>query len=302
METVPTHRGALRPRHRYGLLHALARLIVVTGFAVAGWLALSALSDTASAAQPGGAGQSDHPAGGRRAAPGEARGPAEARGTAAEGGLATVRHLTGDGTRPAGHLTAAVERDMRELGDDPVAYTTARGRDVLGDKDRAVRTVGDLAATGVHRLRPAVRAAAPIGLVPEVAGPRPALRDGLLTRAQAPGPVPLTAASAGSAARASGGAVTASHADARQGTVATADGRRHYGAEHRAPAAPGPVLPSGQDDPRSGALSGGHQLGPIADLRADRHAAAPPAPGTGLFHPSALADLAAPGGPAVVPD
>ncbi|WP_067451894.1 hypothetical protein [Actinomadura macra] len=302
METVPTHRGALRPRDRYALLPALTRLVVIAGFAAAGWLVLSALNDTASAAPRGGAGRTDPASSGRGAA---AVAPPDAQGPIHKGGLTTLRHLTGDGRRPAEHVAMTVEGDMRALGNDPVTYMKARGREVLDDRDRAVGIVRDLAATGVHRLRvPAVRTGGPIGgLVPEAAGSRP-LKDGLLSPAHSPGlDVPLTAGSAGSAARDSGGTrVAPSFAGAVRPGEAAIDGRRHYRGEHHAPASPGPVLPSGQDDPRGGALSGGHQFGPIADLRADRHAAVPPAPGAGMFHRSALADMTAPDSPTVVPD
>ena len=61
------------------------------------------------------------------------------------------------------------------------------------------------------------------------------------------------------------------------------------------------MLPSGQDNPR-GASSGGHTFAPVADLQSRRYPAAPTAVETGTFHRTALADVAAPGGPSVVPD
>ncbi len=53
MHSVPIQRGAIRPqgRPRYALVSVLLRLAAIAGFAFAGWIALSALNDSAYAAE-----------------------------------------------------------------------------------------------------------------------------------------------------------------------------------------------------------------------------------------------------------
>ncbi len=69
---------------------------------------------------------------------------------------------------------------------------------------------------------------------------------------------------------------------------------------HRAPGH-SPVLPPVQDGPQGGS-TGGHLFPPVADLASRRSPAAPAVVDAGTFRRTALTDVAAPGGPSVVPD
>jgi hypothetical protein len=110
----------------------------------------------------------------------------------------------------------------------------------------------------------------------------------------------------GASHRASKDAVSAApHAGVAATTATTAaapgDGgcSRCHG-DHRAPAH-APAQP-GQDAPQGGGSAGGHPLTPVADLPDRRYPAAPAAADAGTFRRTALTDVAAPGGPSVVPD
>ncbi|MFB4308262.1 hypothetical protein [Actinomadura sp. GTD37] len=253
----------------------LLRLAAVAGFVFAGWLALSALSDPAFAAE--------------RPAPH----PAQADAT----GPSTLRHFTaGPGVRRA--MTDAV----REAGDDPVRYVRSRRHDLFHDKDQAVRQVRELAD----------RAGVPHVRIPDVRRERPVIRD-LVHRATDPRPAQRPAAhqrpeehgDAGAPGRAASEdeVSAARRTDAAAGTSAgtKADDCPRCGGGHRAPAH-SPAVP-GQDAPQGGGGStGGHPLTPVADLPSRRSPAAPPAVYASTFPRTALTDVAAPGGPSVVPD
>ncbi|MEV4008798.1 hypothetical protein, partial [Actinomadura sp. NPDC049753] len=59
---------------------------------------------------------------------------------------------------------------------------------------------------------------------------------------------------------------------------------------------------SGQDAPRGGGSAGGHPFAPFADLLDRQYPAAPSGADPGTIRRTALRDVAAPGGPSVVPD
>jgi hypothetical protein len=278
VECAPIRRGANRPqgRPRRALVPVLLRLLAVAGFAFAGWVALSALADSAFAAE---------------------RPPQAVQ--AGDRGPATLRHLT---SRPARRTMAD---DVREIGGDPMRYVRSRQHDLFGDKDRAVSRVRELAdAAGVPHVRvPHVR-------VPDVRSERPILR-GLVQRVtEAPSEGRPAAAEP---AEAPDGKTSAAHDrdDAvpaprpAAGAAKAAAERKPAGCarcagDHRAPAH-APVLPPVQDGPHGGS-AGGHPFPPVGDLPGGRAAAAPPAVDAGTFQRTALTDVAAPGGPSVVPD
>ncbi|CND63338.1 Uncharacterised protein [Mycobacterium tuberculosis] len=274
MESVSIQCGANRPqgRRRHVLVPVLLRLAAIAGFAFAGWFALSALHHAAYAAdRPQYAAQAD----------GE--------------GSATLRHLT---SRPAWQLMAG---DVRDLSGDPVRYVRSRQRDLFDDKDRAVHRVRTAAdAAGVPQVRlPDVRPERPVlgALVAKAAGTRPGQRP-------AAGEAPEQRADAtGASHRASKDAVSAAPHAGIAATTAAAPGdgdcSRCHG-DHRAPAH-APAQP-GQDAPQGGGSTGGHPLTPVADLPERRHPAAPAVADAGTFRRTALTDVAAPGGPSVVPD
>ncbi|MUN38402.1 hypothetical protein [Actinomadura litoris] len=348
MGTVPTHRGAPRPRSRHALPATLTRLAVVAGLALAGWLLLSALNGSAHAAQrdgenglaggdglsalrhlvPGTSGAAA-PAPEREPAPRPAAEPRPAPRPAAlsrpeprPAWVARPEPRPAAVSRPAPRPAAeprhglarpvsAVERDMRDLGDDPRGYAAARGRDVLAGEGRAVRTVRHLAeATGVRL--PAVHPEGAVGgLVQNVSETPPGLSPveevAPPSRKQAqprdlPGVPGAEGAATGTTRPGAPPAASPSTPDAAHpGGQDAAGDRGHPHRRHHAPGMPTPT-PSGQDAPRGDGLSGGHGSGPVADLRAVRYPAVPPAHDQGAFHRAALVDLTAPGGPAVVPD
>ncbi|NKZ08210.1 hypothetical protein [Actinomadura latina] len=282
MDSAPIQREAFRPqgRPRHALVPVLLRLIAIAGFAFAGWIALSALADSAFAAeQPQPAAQAGD------------QGPATVRH------LATVRHFT---SGPGGRT---ITDDVREIGDHPMRYVRSRQRDLFDDKDRAVRQVRELGdAVGVPRVRvPAVGPARPVlrGLVQRVTDAPPAGRPAAEERPEKQG-VPAGAAHQAAA----GDAVSAIHhhaaAAATAPAVQKAGGCPHCRDDHRAPAVPvpGPV----QDGPQGGGSAGGHPFPTVGDLPHRRNPVAPPAVAAGTFQRTALTDVAAPGGPSVVPD
>lgn len=333
MQPAPIQRGAIRPqgRPRRALVPVLVRLIAVAGFAFAGWLALSALSESASAAR-----QPTHPDNTARnaipalhdsefrerdasAGAGHLRDVGDRplrRAGSWEGGLrdvpARAREAGDRPLRQVGSWEGDLRDDLRdmpervqEIGDHPVRFLQARRHEVFERKDRAVRQVRELAdAAGVPRVRlPRVRPDAPIvdGLVHDIADSRPVLDEGLLSEAQEK-PAADEAPADDEAVPGAGTAARSAHSSPMPDAFPGDQKPRHcqaacQGDRH----APGPAMPSGQDNPRSGG-NGGHPFSPVADLRGGRHAAAPPAVGTGVFHRTALTDLSAPGGPSVVPD
>lgn len=165
MRSLPIQRGAIRPqdRCRYAIVPVLARVAAVAGFAFAGWIALSALTETAFADEP---------------APRPQQAVHDAvfgEGAMEPDDLSTFRHLSPGHGRDAADPAESLSGDLREAGDDPVEYLGSRKRDVLDDKDRAVQRIEELtAAAGVPRLpAPEVRPDRPVigGLVQQVTGP-----------------------------------------------------------------------------------------------------------------------------------
>ncbi|MEV0663390.1 hypothetical protein AB0I58_18435 [Spirillospora sp. NPDC050365] len=200
---------------------------------------------------------------------------------------------------------------MREIGDQPVRYLRARQQDVLDGKDRAVRQVRDVAdeagvpGVGVPDLlqgRPVIG-----GLVHRVTEQQSLLNDGAT-----PG-VPQGPKAQRGVDRVRDEAAPVARPRARSAatplTAATASAPAHEsvtpcpgcGGGDRTPS-PGPALPSGQDGPRGGGSAGGHPFAPIADLLNRQYPAAPSGADPGTFRRTALRDVAAPGGPSVVPD
>ncbi|MFA1546740.1 hypothetical protein [Actinomadura chokoriensis] len=273
----------------------LLRIAAIAGFAFAGWFALSALSDSAYAAE-----QPSHAA------------PAEGPGA--------LRHLTSaPGLR-------TVTEGVREVGDDPVRYVRSRQHDLLADKqlptgkhllagkhlltdrgllageDRVIGQVRELAGdTGVPHVRiPDLGPERPVigDLVHPVNDARPGQETAAPERLEEQHEAGATG-KAESKDKASGARHTAvapvSVADQKAGDCT------RCGGDDRAPAH-GPV-PPGQDAPKGGGGSaGGHQIVPVADLPSRRSPAAPTAVDASTFRRTALTDVAAPGGPSVVPD
>ncbi|MFA1544440.1 hypothetical protein [Actinomadura monticuli] len=253
------------------------RIAVLAGLAFAGWLVLSALSDSAFAAeQPPNAAHADGPR------------------------PATLGHVT------SGLGGRTIEDGLREVGDDPMRYVRSRQRDLFDDKDRAVRHVSDLAdQAGVPRVQiPDVRQQRPVigELVQRVTDPRPAQQQAAHERPDEHADEEPDAA--GAAHRAAGKDAVSETRHTATRPAAPADRKAgdcsRCGGDHRAPAH-GPVQP-GQDVPQGGGSAGGHPLAPVADLPNRRHPAAPPAMDASTFQRTALTDVAAPGGPSVVPD
>ncbi|WP_433476061.1 hypothetical protein ACQPZP_02880 [Spirillospora sp. CA-142024] len=292
MESEPIQRGAIRPRgRRHALVPVLVRLVAIAGFLFAGWIALSALAGSAFAAE---------------------RPPEPAAGLADQGftGSSTLGHFSIGRDWRAGDPADVLFGDVREIGHQPMRYLRSRQQDVFDDKDRAVRHVREVAdAAGVPQVRvPDVRPAGPDlgGLVHRVTGSHPALHDGLPPNA---GVRPAAQDDRAQVRQETvSAAVHTRHATAAAPAMTAGDpADRHSGpcpgchGDHRVPA-PGPVLPTGQDGPRGGGSAGGHPFAPLADLLNRRYPAAPPAVHRGTFHRTALTDVAAPGGPSVVPD
>lgn len=306
MEAAPIQNGANRPadRRRHTLVPALLRVIVIAGFAVAGWIALAAFNQSASAderpARP------DDVVQGR----GIAQNPAFAfhglaSGGAREGGAGANAGVPPRSGAAWASRVAQVPDRLRELGHDPVGYLRTQGDEVLDRKDRAVRQMGELAdAAGVPRVQiTGVPSDTPItgGYVhdPVHEQPVPPAEEPRVRADERP-----AADETDRADEASGETEFTAVRDTlpRSAPAAPADEAASspcadcQGDVH----APGPMLSSGQDNPRGG--SGGHTFTPVADLQTVGSPAAPTAVETGTFHRTALADVAAPGGPSVVPD
>ncbi|MEV3926830.1 hypothetical protein [Actinomadura coerulea] len=374
MRTEPIHRGAECPQGRppHAVPSLLVRLVAVAGFALAGWLTLSAMTHSAFAAEratrpaaapddhglldqtprvanldgtaairhlttapdhrphnghPGQgeqAGQTHHNGGhsgqaGHAGRGGQGRdgglGGHDRHAGASAGGVsgALSEAVPGAGSGPglgSGPLSGAVPGGVREIGEHPVTYLRARQQDVLDGKDLAVRQVRDVAdEAGVPHVRLSdLLQTRPVigGLVNRVTDQRPLLQDGAAPGAQ-PGP---KAQRGVDQERVEAAPVAEAHARSADVPVAvSAGGPAHRSAEpctgcrgdHRTPS-PGPALPSGQDAPRGGGSAGGHPFAPVADLLNRQYPAAPSAADPGTFRRTALRDLAAPGGPSVVPD
>ncbi|MEU8803315.1 hypothetical protein [Spirillospora sp. NPDC048819] len=305
MQPTPIQRGAIRPqgRPRRALVPVLVRLIAIAGFAFAGWLALSALNQSASAAQ-----QPAHPGNASWTAVPEPHAP-ESKGLDASLVPERVREVGNRPLRqvgsPEGDLRDVRER-VREIGDHPVRFLQARRHEVFERKDRTVRQVRELAdAAGVPRVRlPRVRPDAPIveGLVHDVAGLRPVMDEGLPSGAQEEPPAAEdTAQVDDGAASGVGTAAGSGHSSPMPEAFAKDQKPGHCQGCRGDGHVPGPALPSAQDNPRSGG-NGGHPFSPVADLHGGRYPAAPPAVELGTFRRAALTDVSAPGGPSVVPD
>ncbi|TDB97484.1 hypothetical protein [Actinomadura sp. 7K534] len=285
-------------------------MIAIAGFAVAGWLAMAALTDSASAAQPGP--RASVPGDGtvREAAP-ALQGPARAEAGVRPVLGAVPAQVRENGDRRLRALGAwkreisGVPDRLRDIEHDPVRYLQERRHEVFDGKDRAVHQVRGLAdAVGVPRVEIAgVRPTAPLGgeLVQGITDVRPGLLDDEPQAGETP-EIPTADEARASGEEPPAGAEAAPAARSSLAGTATADdapGHCTGCQEDRHPA--DPVLPSGQDNPR-GAGSGGHTFTPVADLLKNRHPAAPPAVEPGTFHRTALTDVSAPGGPSVVPD
>ncbi|MGH3242420.1 MAG: hypothetical protein ACRDNL_18735 [Spirillospora sp.] len=298
MEPAPIRSGAVRPqgRPRRDSIPVLVRLVVIAGFAFAGWLALSASGDPASAA-PQPAAQPSAPAG-NGASTHERSEPAslDSAGRSLVGS-ADPDLILGNDLPDLPDLRGPV----REIGDDPVGYLHDRRHDVFDRKDRAVNGLRDLAdRAGVPRVRvPDVRRTPIVsGLAAGVVDSRPALDDGLVPPdGQRPSHGRDEAASKNVATARQGlGAITSS--DARAGGTGGRDTGGCAGCENERH---GPLAPVDQDEPWSGS-AGGHQLAPVAELRSGGLPAVPPGVDPSTFHRTALTDVSAPGGPSVVPD
>ncbi|TDC59596.1 hypothetical protein E1200_31840 [Actinomadura sp. GC306] len=294
MEPAAIHRGAKhrpqgRPRHAVVLV--LVRVIAVAGFAVAGWLAMAALTDVASAAQSGPRGDVGRVQ--QEAAPVEA-GVRPVLGAVRAEGDRRLRSLGAERQD-----VSRVPDRVRDFGDDPVRFLQERRHEVLDGKDRAVRQVRELAdAVGVPRVELTRTGVAPVRpgvlLAPEAghgdAGVRPELPDG------EPQAERVSVAEAGGE-EPSGGIARSVPRVAPTAYEAPDDCAGCLG--DRQPA--DPALPSGQENP-PGAGSGGPTYTPVAALLRVRHPAVPPAGTPDTFHRTALTDVSAPGGPSVVPD
>ncbi|TDE27138.1 hypothetical protein [Actinomadura sp. 6K520] len=317
MEPAPIHRGANRPqdRPRHAVVLVLVRVIAIAGFAVAGWLAMAALTDSASAAESGprvpvlGDGTV------RKAAPAfDELARAEAGVRPMLGGVpGQVREQGGRRLRSLGAWegeVSGVPGRLRDFRDDPVRFLKERRHEVFADKDRTVRQVRELAdAAGVPRVEIArveiagVRPGASLGseLVHGVTDVRPGLPADEPQAEQIPGS-PASDETHARGEEPPGGTGSVSADRSSLAGAATADEAPDHCTGCRGDRHPAdPALPSGQDNPR-GAGSGGHPFTPVADLLKGRHPAAPPAARPGTFHRTALTDVAAPGGPSVVPD
>ncbi|TDD68395.1 hypothetical protein E1293_37020 [Actinomadura darangshiensis] len=295
MEPEPIQREANRPqgRQRHALVPVLVRFLAVAGFAIAGWIALSALSESAYAAE-----QAPWPA---------PRQDVQHQDEPGLRGPAALRHLSFDHAWQTGDPADALSRGTRELGDHPVHYLRSRQQDVLDGKDQAVRHVRKLADdAGVPHVRLAdVRPNRPLigGLVHRVTDSHSVLLPDAHERPQAQdeagtGHARQKAASAAAPGhRTAGAPATAAHGTAGK----HADACPGCHGDRRAPA-PGPVLPSGQDGPRTSGSGSGHPFTAAADLLSGRYPAAPPAVDRRTILRTALTDVAAPVGPSVVPD
>ncbi|WP_149260248.1 hypothetical protein [Actinomadura sp. K4S16] len=314
MHSVPIHRGVNRPqgRPRHALLPFLARLAAIAGFAFAGWLVLSALTHSAFAAER--AEQTDRPAAAPDA-PGHGA-PGHGAPDVTPGRVRNVESPIGAVSGAVrGAVPGAVSGGVGEIGGHPVRYLRARQQDVLDGKDRAVRHVvnvvdeaGAPQVGGLLQGHPVLA-----GIVDPATERQPLLHGGLPSDAQqAPEAQPGPEAAQPDAEQARDKAAHAAKAHARYARVpltATAgvpaqeraDLCPDCGGDHRSPS-PDPALPSGPDGSRGGGSPGGHQFAPVADLLNNRYPAAPSAADTGTFRRTALSDVAAPGGPSIVPD
>lgn len=188
MESAPIHRGANSPqgRPRHAVVLVLVRVIAITGFAVAGWLAMAALTDSASAAQPGPRVAVPGDGTVREAAPAlQGLAPAQAGVRPVLGAVpARVRENGDRRLRALGawqREISGVPDRLRDIEHDPVRFLQERRHEVFDGKDQAVQQVRGLAdAAGVPRVEIAgVRPTAPLGgeLVQGITDVRPGLPD-----------------------------------------------------------------------------------------------------------------------------
>ncbi|MFD0905472.1 hypothetical protein [Actinomadura sediminis] len=316
MDAAPIRREAdgLRGRHAH-VARSVARLLAVAGFALAGWIALAALNDTAMADD----GTS------RSGAPRDLTGPAVQDGPGAgfgsgpaahhEPGLATLRHFKLQRDWSPRETAEVVADDVDEVRERPVGYLRDRGRDVARDKDAAVRAVrqfGDAAGvpdvrvrdggtTGGPSLTEIVRGVTDAAPLPRPAGHAPAAgaQDG--AEHDEPGAPKKSAHTTKAVHVGDGKAVPAPFA----GAVDADDLPEHGGCGGcRGGHAPAdtPVLPGQDGNQRSGSAQGGHPFAPFADLATAVDPAAPLGMDLRAFRRTSLTDIAAPGRPAVVPD
>ena len=330
MEPAPIRSRAIRPRDRKRHALHLVRLIAIAGFALAGWIALAALTDSAFASdipdasqktashtdrRPDTAPAQPRPAGIAPARPRPAA-PAVPTWTAeigsADGPSVFDGAPRGIGDRPirdAGawgrELPERVHERVQEVRDRPVKFLQARRHKVFDRKDRVVGHVRGLAdAAGIPRVRVGdLRSETPLvgGLVREIAGTQPVPgEDSPAEDSQHQQQSPADADDDGRAGgEAADGASPAPGPQASSASDAQDEASGHCAGCQGDQRAPGPVAPSGQDSPRG---SGGHLFAPIADLRYGLSTAAPAAVEVNTFHRTALTDVSAPGGPSVVPD
>ncbi|RSN45399.1 hypothetical protein [Actinomadura sp. WAC 06369] len=305
----------LRGRH-VCVLRSVARLLAVAGFAFAGWLALAALNDAAMADDGTPRSGAPRDLAGPLAVPdgpGRSAGPAAGPAARPEPGLATLRHFKVQRDWSPRETAEVVADDVHEVGERPVGYLRDRGSDLARDKDTAVRAVRDLGtAAGVPdvRLRGDANTGRPVltGLVRGVADtvPAPAGDASAAPGPAAEGPEPEAAgqpAFAGEPVHVGDGKVVpAPFADAvKADDLPEPDGCTACRGGH-GPADTPPVLPGQDGNQRGGSAPGGHPFAPFADLAAAVDPAAPLGMDLRAFRRTSLTDIAAPGGPAVVPD
>jgi hypothetical protein len=187
---------------------------------------------------------------------------------------------------------------------------------VLDGKERAVRHVMSVAdEAGVPHVRISdLLQGRPVlpGIVRPVTGRQPLLHGGVGSDVQQAPETQQGAEGRPDTHQARDKAARAAKAHARYAPVplpATAGVPAHERADlcpgcrgDRRTPSPDPALPYGPDGPRGGGSAGGHPFAPVADLLNDQYPAAPSAADTGTFRRTALSDVAAPGGPSIVPD
>jgi hypothetical protein len=165
VHSVPIHRGVNRPqgRPRHALLPFLARLAAIAGFAFAGWVALSALTHSAFAAE-----RAERPAAGpdtpRHNDPGRSGQGLGGRGQSDQSpldpGLSDLgrglgggeRHGRGvDGTSADRHLTPGQVRDV----ESPIGAVSGAVRGAVSDvvPDAVSGGVGEIGGNPVRYLR-----------------------------------------------------------------------------------------------------------------------------------------------------
>ncbi|MEV5826015.1 hypothetical protein AB0L25_10600 [Spirillospora sp. NPDC052242] len=341
MDAAPIRREAdgLRGRHAH-VVRSVARLVAVAGFALAGWIVLAALNDAAMAddgtprsaaphdlagplAGPAGPAVQDGPArpsrpiNGPHAGPadGPASGPAAGPAARYEPGLATLRHFKLQRDWSPRETAEVVADDVDEVRERPVGYLAERGRDIVRDKNaavRAVRELGDAAGVPQVRVRDGGETGRPTlteivrGVTDPAAPPRPAgdapaaAQDGAEHDEQGE---PEKPAYTGKAVHVGDGkAVPAQFAGAVDADDLPEPGGCAGCRGGHGPADTPPVLPGQDGNPRGGSAPGGHPFAPFADLATAVDPAAPLGMDLRAFRRTSLTDIAAPGRPAVVPD